>query len=188
MGKITWTITKVNYFIGKFVPLFVFLIFTLLLADVVLRYLLDQPAIWTAELSTLIFGVYAMIGGGYLLAERGHVNVDIFYGNFSERKKALVDVMTWPLFLVFVLVLLWQGYDMAVDSVMNMERSNSPWHAPLWPVKIMIPVTAMLILLQGIVRLLEDIQTLFGRTPSDGSGAHRSDRDADYIPETATDS
>lgn len=162
MQALARSITRFNRLIGKWVSLAVLIIFALLLADVVMRYLVGQPAIWTAELATLIFGVYAIIGGGYLLAERGHVSVDILYGSFSTKRKAIIDIVTWPLFLLFVGVLLWQGYDIASEAIADMERSNSTWKAPLWPTKSLIPVAAILLLLQGFVRLWADVRVLMG--------------------------
>jgi TRAP-type mannitol/chloroaromatic compound transport system permease small subunit len=160
MKNLARGVTRLNRWIGKWASLAVLILFALLLADVVMRYLVGQPAIWTAELATLIFGVYAIIAGGYLLAERGHVNVDIFYGGFSRKRKALVDIVTWPLFFIFVVVLLWQGYDIAKEAIEDMEVSNSTWKAPLWPTKSLIPVAAILLLLQGFVRLWADIRIL----------------------------
>ncbi|OWJ79397.1 TRAP transporter small permease subunit [Haematobacter genomosp. 1] len=162
MRKVARAVTQLNLFIGRWASLAIFIIFALLLADVVMRYMVGRPAIWTAELATLIFGVYAIIAGGSLLAQRGHVNVDIFYGRLSPRRKALVDIVTWPLFLLFVFVLLWQGYDMASESIADMERSNSVWKAPLWPTKTFIPIAAFLLFLQGLVRLWSDIRVLRG--------------------------
>ena len=162
MFQVARGITRLNRWIGRWVSLAVLILFVFLLADVVMRYLIGQPAIWTAELATLIFGVYAIIGGGYLLTERGHVNVDIIYGQFSPKRKALVDIVTWPLFLIFVGVLLWQGYDIASEAIADMERSNSTWKAPLWPTKSLIPVAAILLLLQGFVRLWADVRVLMG--------------------------
>ncbi|KAA0909810.1 TRAP transporter small permease subunit [Aquicoccus porphyridii] len=156
-------ITRINRFIGRWASLAVLVIFALLLADVVLRYLVGQPAIWTAELATLIFGVYAIIGGGYLLAERGHVNVDIFYGALARKRRALLDILTFPLFILFVGVLLWQGWTIASESIADMERSNSVWKAPLWPTKALIPVAAVLLLLQGFIRLWSDIRVLMNK-------------------------
>lgn len=155
-------VTRVNRFIGRWVSLGVLIIFGLLLADVVMRYLVGSPTIWTSELATLIFGAYAIIGGGYLLAERGHVNVDIFYGRLSQKRRSLLDVLTWPLFLLFVGVLLWQGWGIALEAIEDLERSNSVWKAPLWPTKALIPVAAILLLLQGLVRLWADIRVLRG--------------------------
>ena len=162
MFELARTITRLNRFIGKWIAPAVLIIFALLLADVVMRYLVGSPTIWTAELATLIFGVYAIIGGGYLLAERGHVNVDIFYSRFTRKRRALLDVLTWPLFALFVGVLLWQGWDIAKESRVALERSNSVWKAPLWPTKAFIPVAAILLLLQGVVRLWADIRVIRG--------------------------
>ncbi len=162
MFQLARVVTRVNRFIGKWASLAVLVIFALLLADVVMRYLVGSPAIWTAELATLIFGVYAVIGGGFLLIERGHVNVDIIYGAQSLRRRAMLDILTWPLFALFVGVLLWQGYSIAAEAVADWERSQSMWRAPLWPTKLMIPVAATLLLLQGLIRLWADIRVVRG--------------------------
>jgi TRAP-type mannitol/chloroaromatic compound transport system permease small subunit len=42
------------------------------------------------------------------------------------------------------------------------EHSQSAWNPPIWPAKLMIPVAAALLLLQGIVKLLKDILTVAG--------------------------
>ncbi|PTW54346.1 TRAP-type mannitol/chloroaromatic compound transport system permease small subunit [Breoghania corrubedonensis] len=162
MLPVARAVTQLNLWIGKWASLAIFAVFALLLTDVVLRYLVGRPAIWTAELAVLIFGVYAVISGGSLLARRGHVNVDIIYGSLSRRRKALLDILTWPLFFLFVTILLWQGWEIAADSVADFERSNSVWKAPLWPTKIFIPVAALLLLLQGVVRLWGDVRILLG--------------------------
>lgn len=162
MLQVARAITHLNRWIGRWACLAVLVIFVLLLADVVMRYLVGSPAVWTAEMATLIFGVYAIIGGGFLMAERGHVNVDIIYGTFSQRKKAIVDIITWPLFALFVLVLLWQGWDIASEAIADNERSNSIWKPYLWPTKAFIPVAAVLLFLQGLVRLWSDIRVVRG--------------------------
>ncbi|UWR27900.1 TRAP transporter small permease subunit [Sulfitobacter sp. S223] len=186
MWQLARAITRINRFIGRWVSLAVLLIFALLLADVVMRYLVGTPTIWTAELATLIFGGYAIIGGGYLLAERGHVNVDIFYGSMSSKRRSLLDVLTWPLFLLFVGVLLWQGYDIAYDAIEDLERSNSVWKAPLWPTKALIPLAAILLLLQGVVRLWADIRVLRGLpVPDDVFGKPGApDQNGEHAQET----
>ena len=40
--------------------------------------------------------------------------------------------------------------------------SQSIWNPQVWPVKLMIPVAGLLLLLQGIVRLVSDIRVLMG--------------------------
>ncbi len=162
MLKLARAVTRLNRWIGVTVAWLILLIFLLLIVDVAMRYAVGRPSIWTSELSQLIFGFYAVIGGGYLLAERAHVNVDIFYGRFSRKRKALVDVATSVLFFLFVAVLIFQSSSMAYESVEKFETSQSIWHPQIWPVKVAIPLAGVLILLQGLVRLWSDIRVLMG--------------------------
>lgn len=155
-------ITRLNYWVAMIAAWLIAPIFLLLMADVIMRYVVGSAAIWTAELAQLVFGVYAVIAGGYLLAERAHVNVDIIYGRFSPAQKAKVDLATSFLFFLFMAVLIWQGTDMAWESAAKFETSSSIWNPPIWPVKIAIPVAGVLLLLQGLVRIVADVRTVMG--------------------------
>lgn len=161
IGAVTWF----NGWVGRLTAYLVLPMFALLLMEVVFRYVLRAPSIWTGELSQLIFGVYALMGGGYLLAQKGHVSVDIFYASYTRRTQARVDVATSFLFFLFVGVIVWQGSSLAYDSITRLETSHSAWNPPIWPVKLMIPVAAFLLLLQGIAKFLDDVMIATGRPP-----------------------
>ena len=175
MGAITAfarAVTSVNAWIGRVVSYVVLILFVLLLGDVIMRYLTESPISWSAQASKLIFGVYAIIGGGYLLARREHVNVDLFYGSFSKKRKAAVDIATSFLFFCFLIVLLPNSYEMAAQSVCATEGvppwcrwevdELAVWKAPLWPSKWMIVVAAILLFAQGIVKFAADVMILMG--------------------------
>lgn len=168
-------ITRLNRWIGATVAWLILVIFALLIVDVGMRYAVGRPSIWTSEMSQLVFGFYAVIGGGYLLAERGHVNVDIFYGRYTRKQKARVDVATSLLFFLFLAVLLYQGSSMAYESVQKFETSQSIWNPWVWPVKLAIPVAGVLLLLQGLVRLWSDIRVLMGLPCDDATFGVQSD-------------
>ncbi len=153
------TITGLNRGIGKVAAWIVIPLFLLLLFDVAMRYFAGRPMVWSAETRAApVRHLRASSRGGFLLAERGHVNVDIFYGRLSPRRKALADIATCFLMFFFVGVLLWYGWQLAAKSVGRLERSNSVWKPYIWPVKVFIPVAAILLLLQGLVRLVADIR------------------------------
>ncbi|MCB1411971.1 MAG: TRAP transporter small permease subunit [Xanthobacteraceae bacterium] len=156
------TITWINTWCARIAAWLILPIFVLLMADVIMRYVVGSAAIWTAEFAQLIFGVYAVIAGGYLLVERGHVNVDILYGRYSPTRKAQVDLATSFLCFLFLAVLIWQGSDMAWESAAKLETSSSIWNPQIWPVKVAIPVAGVLLLLQQLVRVASDIRTLMG--------------------------
>lgn len=166
MGALTAfarAVTMTNAWIGRIACYAVLILFVLLLSDVIMRYVTQSPISWSALASKIVFGVYAIIGGGYLLARRDHVNVDLFYGNFTPRQKAITDIATSFLFFLFLGVLLKEAYSMAYDSISRLEVSyETTWRPAIWPSKSMIFVAAFLLLLQGIVKLIADIMIVLG--------------------------
>jgi len=156
-------ITRLNHRLGVFLVSYLALMMTLiLLYEIVARYVFSAPTTWAPELTQLIFGAYVMLSGGYLLAHKGHVNVDLIYNRFPPRTKAAVNIVTSFLFFAFISVLLLEGWAMASDSIDMLETSSSAWNPPVWPLKLTIPLGAGLILLQGLAWILADINVLFG--------------------------
>lgn len=158
-------ITRVNDFIGRWIAYLIFVIFLLLISEVVMRYVFSSPSSWTNELGQMLFGLYVVLSGGYVMAHRGHVNVDLLYTSFSRRTQAWVDIGTSVMFFLFTLALLYFGSSMAYESVEGWETSYSAWNPPIWPIKLAIPIAALLLLLQGIAKLLEDIIVAFKFEP-----------------------
>jgi TRAP-type mannitol/chloroaromatic compound transport system permease small subunit len=175
-------VTTANLWVARVMHWGVLILFVLLLFDVVMRKLVGAPDSISQQASRLLFGVYAILGGGYLMARREHVNVDLFYGNFSRRKKALVDILTFFLFFLMMWVLLTESFSLAVDSTMRLEQDHlAIWKAPLWPSKCLIVVAAALLFLQGIVKLAADFLILFGHDPDEEAFGPIKDGDATKV-------
>jgi TRAP-type mannitol/chloroaromatic compound transport system permease small subunit len=176
LQRLMRAVTRFNNWIGNWFSYAVFLLTVLLLADVFMRYFVGRPAIWTAESAQLLFGAYAVLSGGYLLAQGAHVNVDLFYAKFPPRTKAAVDIFTSILTFLFVGALVYFGSAMAWDSVLRLERSASAWNPPIWPIRLAIPIGAILLLLQAIVKLIQDILTVLNiETDEHIEWQHRSE-------------
>lgn len=154
-------VTRMNKVIGKWVSYLIFAMFAFLLLEVGFRYLFNAPTVWTNELTQMLFGVYAVMSGGYIMAHRGHVNVDLVYSHMGPRLQATTDILTSTVFFAFTLALLYFGVDIARESIASMETSYSAWNPPIWPVKLAIPIGTGLLVLQGLVKLLEDIAIAF---------------------------
>lgn len=154
-------VTRLNDFVGRCIAWLVAGMFVLLLLEVGLRYLFNSPAVWTNELTQMLFGVYAVMAGGYIMAHRGHVNVDLLHSKLPPRVRAVLDILTSSIFFIFTLALFYFGFQMAAESVASLETSYSAWNPPIWPVKAAIPIGTGLLVLQGLVKLLEDIAIAF---------------------------
>jgi TRAP-type mannitol/chloroaromatic compound transport system permease small subunit len=160
VNAILKVVDNINDWVGKVLSFGVLFMFALVLIEVIRRYFFNSPTVWGNELTQLTFGVYVVLCGGYILRWGGHVNVDILYGRFSARGKAIVDIITFVLFIMFCGMMLAYGGSLAWESVARFEHSQSAWNPPLYPVKLMIPTGAFLLLLQGIAKLVHDIVTV----------------------------
>jgi len=135
------------------------IIFTVLVMvyEVVARYGFKAPSIWGFELTIFLCGTAMIIGGAYTLRYAGHVNVDILHSRFSLRGRAILDMVTATLFFAFVGMLAWKGWEFGWGSVQNFEHTDSLWEPPVYPFKMMLPIAAWLIVLQGLAKFIRDL-------------------------------
>ncbi|MFC1965214.1 TRAP transporter small permease subunit [Chloroflexota bacterium] len=150
-------IDNVNEWTGKVVSYLTLVIMVIIVYEVAVRYGFDRPTQWVHETSGFLFGGMFILGGGYVLLHRGHLNMDIFYNRWSPRTRAIIDLATSVLFFLFCGLLLWGGIEMAWKSVEIREFTPSYWGPPIYPLKLAIPVGASLILLQGLVKFARDL-------------------------------
>ena len=169
------TIDALNEWVGRCLSYFLFAFFVLLFIEVILRYFFNSPTVWANELAQMLFGAYAILGGGYILLTGGHVNVDILYSRFSLKTRAALDIFTSVLFFLFCGMLLVYGGSLAWDSLSRFEHSQSAWNPPLYPAKLMIPLAAALLILQGITKLIRDFLILLGKDVSVGPEPEKGD-------------
>lgn len=132
----------------------------ILALEVVLRYVFDSPTMWAHGTTQRIFATYYILSGAYIFRYNKHVSVDIVYNRFSLRTRANLSLIGSLFFFVFCGVMLWKGIDFAWTSLSQLEPDATPWRAPLYPFKMMIPLGALLILLQGLAKFIRDLMTV----------------------------
>jgi len=147
-----------NEIIAKTVRWLIPVIMCITVYNVVLRYLFDAPTTWAYELAGLLLGPFWLLCGGYVLLKDAHVRMDIFYRHFTPRKQAIMDLVTYTLFLFYCSLILIYGWDFFWLSVIRQTRSSkSIWRPLLWPFNAAIPIGAALILLAGIAKYIRDL-------------------------------
>ncbi len=142
--------------------LFVLLIIPLILANVVevfARYVLRSPTIWALDTTTMSYAALFMLGSALALLKGAHVRTDILWGAFSDRTKGMIDSLVFVLlFLPTMVVLFYISIDDFLYSVSIDERSSSgAWGPILWPLRGVVPLTALMLFLQGISELLKSL-------------------------------
>jgi len=146
----------VNRRIGRVVMYLIFgMVGVLLWSSISKTFFL--PSLWTLEVAQFAMVAYYILGGPYSIQLGSNVRMDLFYGDWSVRRKAQVDAIT-VLFLMFYLgVLLYGGLLSTEYALQYGERSNSAWRPYMWPIKIIMCVGIALMLLQAVSELIKDI-------------------------------
>lgn len=123
----------------------------LVVFEVITRRLFNAPTIWTFESIKQCYGLHFMIVAAYGLLYKSHVSVDIFHMRWSPRTQATVDMVCYIIFFfLFCGIVVAYGGGFAATSWSLKETTWSAWHPPLYPIKTVIPVTGVLLILQGI--------------------------------------
>jgi TRAP-type mannitol/chloroaromatic compound transport system permease small subunit len=142
--------------------LFVLAIIPLILANVVevfARYVLQAPTIWALDVTTMSYGTLFMLGAALALLKGAHVRTDMLWERFSDRTKGMIDSLAaLLLFLPTMAVLFFISIDDFLHAVSIDERSASgAWTPIIWPLRGVIPLTALMLFLQGISELLKSL-------------------------------
>ena len=119
--------------------------------EVIARYFFRAPTIWAYDVAYMLYGSHFMLGAAYTLYRGGHIRTDVFYATWSARTRGLIDASLY-LFLFFpgMALFFWMGLQEAWTSWEVREVSDaSPWRPILYPFKSVIPVAALLLLVQG---------------------------------------
>ena len=136
---------------------------------VVLRYAFDTGYPWLQELYVWQHATVFMVGAGYTMLHRGHVNVDVVYGRLSDRGRAWVDVLGTLLFLFpWLAVLALTSAPFVLSSWAISETSSTSDGMPaVYLLKSVLWIFCALLFLQGLALLVRRALFLAGHPMAD---------------------
>ncbi len=184
-------IDGLNRVIGRVVMYGVFAMIGVLLWSSVSKTFF-VPTLWTLEMAQFFMVAYYMLGGPYSIQLGSNVRMDLFYGSWSDNRRAWVDAMTVFFLIFYLIILLWGGIsstayslghftgdpfgffgslagafftggpEAAAAELGHMERSASAWRPYLWPIKLIMIIGIFLMLLQAVSELCKDLLRIRG--------------------------
>jgi|SRR5918996_326433 TRAP-type mannitol/chloroaromatic compound transport system permease small subunit len=124
--------------------------------EVFVRYALGAPTTWAFDISYIAYGALFLMAGAYTLSRNGHVRGDVLYRFWRPRVQATMDLTLYVVFfLPAVAAWIYSGWGYAKMSIQFREVSIfSPAGVPVFPLKALIPVTGVLLLLQGVAEMI----------------------------------
>jgi TRAP-type mannitol/chloroaromatic compound transport system permease small subunit len=158
-------INQINEGIGKAVSWLTTLLVFVVFGDVTFRYLFKSSSATLVELEWHLFALIFMLAAGYTLKADRHVRVDVFYANFSRRRKAWVNALGTLFFLLpFCYIVLEATLPYVKISYVLNEGSPDPGGLPArYLIKGSIFVGFALLALQGIAVFSQNILIILGQ-------------------------
>jgi TRAP-type mannitol/chloroaromatic compound transport system permease small subunit len=133
-------------------------------AVVVLRYAFGSSFVWMQEAVVYVHAALFMLAIGYAYLLDAHVRVDFFYGRWSERGKAWMDLAGVVLtVLPFCFLLVWASWGYVSVSFRMGEGPMQVGGLPLLPyLKSLILVMAFLLALQSASVAIRAVAVIAG--------------------------
>jgi len=153
------TIDRLSDWSGRVIAWFIVPMTLAVTYEVVARKFFRAPTIWAFDVTYMLYGTHFMLGTAYTLMKVGHVRTDMLYQNWSVRRQNLIDAVGYLFFFFPAMVLLFYfGWQEAYHAWTIGETSDaSPWRPIIYPFKAVIPLTALLLLVQGVAEFLKSL-------------------------------
>jgi len=145
-------IDKIIKYLGYFTSLVLIILVLLVVYDATARYLFSTGSIALQELEWHLFDVIILLGIAYTLKENAHVRVDIFYASYSQKKKALVNLISSIFFILpFSFLIIYLGVDFVSQSFIQNECSSNPGGLEYrYLVKALLPLSFIFLALVAV--------------------------------------
>ena len=120
--------------------------------EVVMRYVFNSPTAWVFDMTYMLYATIFMLGAAYALHKGAHIRTDFYFEKWSVRTQGTIDAVAYIVFFFPALIALlvisadqaWYAFDMGETS------EQTPWRPILWPFKSVVPLTMLLLLIQGV--------------------------------------
>ena len=162
MRKILRVVDSVSRFSGKVGSWVCIALVSVVVYDVILRYVFNAPTMWGFETAIMLGATIWALDWAYTHSLRAHVRVDVIYSRLSLRKRAIVDVVGtlfifFPLLAVFIYASfskMWQSWLVGEVGI------ESYWYPPLAPLRTIVLIGFCLLAFQAVAQCIRDLYIL----------------------------
>ena len=133
-------------------------IVVLMATNVVLRYLFSYGSVWAQELEWHLLAPLILFAIAWGMQKGEHVRVDVAYTHFSERNKALVNIVSAVLCLAIAVLVVYLSLKYVQQSYVIDEKSADPGGLThRWVLKALIPAGFVLLALQSVAEIVKGV-------------------------------
>ena len=155
-------IDKITKYLGYFTAFILVVLVLLVVYDASLRYMFSSGSIALQELEWHLFDVIILFGISYTLKYNAHVRVDIFYSQFCDKTKRIINIISSVFFILpFSILIIYISIDFVLLSFEQNEVSSNPGGLEYrYIIKSILPLSFVFLILQTISQVKLDWESI----------------------------
>ncbi len=141
--------------------------------EVVSRYLLNSPTMWSDEIASYLLIAIVFLGLAQNLRLGDHIRVDVITEKLPARARRWFELFAYALGLVFSIMLLVGVWIRFQNFWMRHTLSDSPLMTPLWIPMVPVLLGALILVPAMLAGLMSTAHAVFGGAHEDPSAPPR---------------
>ncbi|WP_299047313.1 TRAP transporter small permease [uncultured Tateyamaria sp.] len=151
------TADRLAVFIGRVTMMLILLLTSVMLYEVILRYVFEAPTLWANELSLWLAGFVFLCAGLYAMQQRSHIRIVLLYDAVPRWVQRIFDCISTLLIVTFAAFLIYGGYGEAFDKFYRWETFGTAFDPPIpATMKPMVLFVVGMVAIQAVINLISD--------------------------------
>ena len=148
---------RLAVFIGRVTMMLIVLLTSVMLYEVILRYVFEAPTLWANELSLWLAGFVFLCAGLYAMQQRSHIRIVLLYDAVPRWLQRIFDCVSTLLIVTFAFFLIYGGYGEAFDKFYRWETFGTAFDPPIpATMKPMVLFVVGMVAIQAVINLISD--------------------------------
>ena len=125
--------------------------------EVVMRYAINRPTIWSTEITGYLVLALAFLGAAYVLRMGGHVRVEALTRLLPKKGQQIMNIISSIIAFIYISVLAWQIWRLTLNSYLMDTTSTSFLGTPLYIPQSFMAIGGFLLFVKVIGVIYENI-------------------------------
>ena len=151
-------VDRMAVFIGRITMMLIVLMTSVMLYEVMLRYVFERPTLWANELTLWIAGFVFLMGGLYAMQQRSHIRIFLLHDAVPRWLQKVFDCISTLLIVLFAFFLVYGSYKQVfINKLYRWETFGTAFDPPI-PATLqpMILIVVTLVAVQAVLNLISD--------------------------------
>ena len=152
-------IQRISILSERFVKNFFYMMFGLVIINILLRYIFNINFIFLQELVMYLHAFIFLFGVSICLRDDSHVRIDVVTNKLRKKNKIIIDLIGYIILVIpFCFFVIYESTTMISQSWSMLEGSSEPGGLPIvYILKSSIYIFSLLLLIQTIGKISRDI-------------------------------